>query len=741
MVNGKNFLPPVEIWGGIECTVNRVREEYKDQIIRSGHDLRPDDLDRIAATGIRTIRYPVLWERTAPDSLQEPDWRWPDEQLTKLQSLGMNPIIGLVHHGSGPRYGSIETPAFAEGLATYAGMVARRYPWVEYYTPVNEPLTTARFCGLYGLWYPHGRRTEDFLRILFNECKGTVLAMQEIRKVRPDAKLVQTDDLGQTHSASLLKYQADYENHRRWLSFDLLCGKVTPGHPLWKHLLQSGLKEKELSFFWQNPCPPDILGINYYLTSERFLDDKTEDYPPHLAGGNGRHAYVDTEAIRIPEVKMEGAANLLKQAWDRYRIPLAITEVHLGCTREDHMRWFYHVWQSVRHLPGEGIDLKAITTWALLGSFDWDSLLVENRGYYEPGLLDLRSPEPRPTGLARVVTDIITKGNSEHPVLEGKGWWQREDRWIRGTRRSNRICGTTESYTEGRLILITGASGTLGRAFGRICTSRGIAFRLLSRAEMDITDPVMIRELLDEVKPWAVINTAGYVKAGQAEIEPERCYRENHFGAVQLAKACRDSDISYLTFSSDLVFSGHKGSPYLESDPAEPEGVYGASKAAAEKDVLALLPPALIIRTSAFFGPWDEYNFAATALRQLAAGEPFEAPAHIRVSPTYVPDLVNACLDLLLDGAQGIWHLANPGNVSWADFARMVALQAGMPEKMVEAWYKRQVKSTVRLPVQNTVLASEKAWLLPPLGHAIERYIRDAVILRTVSEEKQIQMV
>jgi hypothetical protein len=94
MVNGKNSIRPVEVWGGIECTVNRVKDEYLDQVIRSGHEGRPDDLERIAATGIRTLRYPVLWERTAPQSLSSPDWRWPDQQLARLRELGITPIRG-----------------------------------------------------------------------------------------------------------------------------------------------------------------------------------------------------------------------------------------------------------------------------------------------------------------------------------------------------------------------------------------------------------------------------------------------------------------------------------------------------------------------------------------------------------------------------------------------------------------------------------------------------------------------
>src|SRR3954468_12219723 len=132
------FAP--ELWGGLECTVHRVRDQYFSQRERNGHAERLRDLQRFASLGIRAIRYPVLWERTAPDGLDSADWRWPDERLGELQRLGIQPIVGLVHYGSGPRHTSLMDADFADKLAVYAGAVAQRYPWVEYYTPVNEPL-------------------------------------------------------------------------------------------------------------------------------------------------------------------------------------------------------------------------------------------------------------------------------------------------------------------------------------------------------------------------------------------------------------------------------------------------------------------------------------------------------------------------------------------------------------------------------------------------------------------------
>ena len=124
----------------------------------------------------------MLWERTAPHGLETADWSWPDERLGRLRELGIRPIAGLVHHGSGPRDTNLLDPLFPEKLAAYAGAVAARYPWLDAYTPVNEPLTTARFSGLYGVWYPHGRDGQTLLRTLITECRATVEAMRAIRR-------------------------------------------------------------------------------------------------------------------------------------------------------------------------------------------------------------------------------------------------------------------------------------------------------------------------------------------------------------------------------------------------------------------------------------------------------------------------------------------------------------------------------------------------------------------------------
>jgi dTDP-4-dehydrorhamnose reductase len=722
---------PLEIWAGLECTVNRVGDEYFDQLERNGHGTRLEDLELFAQLGITAIRYPVLWERIAPNGLENADWSWADVRLRRLQELGICPIVGLVHHGSGPRDTSLVDPAFPEKLAEFARAVAKRYPWVQYYTPVNEPLTTARFSGLYGHWYPHGRDDVTFGRALLMECRGVCLAMQAIRTVNPDAQLVQTDDLGKVYSTPKLNYQAEFENERRWLTFDLLSGRIDSDHPIWDYVRRCGINEHELEFFRQYPCPPNIIGINHYLTSDRFLDEHTEIYPDWTHGGNGQDEYADVEAVRVCAEGAAGIRTLLQEAWERYHIPLAVTEVHVHCTREEQLRWLYEVWSAAQELRNQGVNIRAVTAWALLGTYDWNSLVTRWVGNYESGVFDLRSPQPRPTAIARMLRDLASGCEPNHPLLNIPGWWHRPERLVyppiscSASEDSDELTNNPKSHIPNPKLVsplaIIGARGTLGQAFARLCELRGIPYRLLTRQEMDIANPVSIDATLAELQPWAVINAAGYVRVDDAEHEPENCLRVNTLGAELLATACAKYNLPLVTFSSDLVFNGAVNQPYVETDAIAPLNVYGCSKALAEKRVLQACLTSLVIRTSAFFGPWDEYNFVTIALRQLSAGKYFLAAHDSIISPTYVPDLVHATLDLLIDGETGLWHLANRCEISWADLALLAAKQAGVSVRKLIALPTRELGFVAPRPTYSA-LGSSRGEIMPCLDSAMSRY-------------------
>ena len=714
-------MVPLELWGGVEPTVNRIAGSFHNQLVRSRHWDHPEDLELFAGLGLRTLRHPLLWELVAPNGLKDANWTWFDERLALLKKLGIRPIAGLLHHGSGPTNTSLVSDNFAPGLEAFARACAERYPWIDDYTPVNEPLTTARFSALYGAWYPHAKDDGLFCSALVNQCKATVLAMKQIRAVNPFARLIQTEDLGLVTTTPALAKSGEFENERRWLSFDLLCGRIDRTHMFWPWL-QKGVTQAELEFFLENPCPPDVQGINYYITSDRTLDENLELYPEEYHGGNAHMRYADIESVRT-QVGIAGHEALLKETWDRYSIPLAITEVHLDATREDQLRWLDQAWKAAEQLREQAVDVRAVTVWALLGAFDWNSLLTRQTGYYEPGAFDLRAPRPRPTALARMAKALATEGSFDHPVLDEPGWWQREERSSHDRRGHAALFHGNSRYRNrpGRPLLITGATGTLGQAFAHACELRGLGHKLLSHSQLDIADPRAVTVVLEQLHPWAIINAAGYGKVRDAELDPQRCLRENTYGPAVLAAAAEERDLPLVTFSSDLVFDGVSERPYVESDPVSPQTIYGFTKAEAERRVLQACQRGLVVRTSAFFGPWDPHNFVTRTAQQLRRGQAIHVTAGEFVSPTYVPDLVRITFDLLLDEAWGVWHLANVGMVSWSEFGKHVAKALSLSTNLVV-----EDAPWVTPPRPRCLaLTSERGQLMPNLENAFERYLEE----------------
>ena len=746
--------PSLQLWGGVEPTINRVGDEYFNQLERNGHCERLSDFDEFARIGLRTLRFPILWEQVAPDSPDECDWSRTDAQLRRLQELGIKPIAGLVHHGSGPRHTSLVDPQFPEKLAAFARAVAIRYPWIDAYTPVNEPLTTARFSGLYGHWYPHGRDEQTFARCLVNQCRGVVLAMRAIREVNSDAALMQTDDLGKTYSTPKLQYQADFDNERRWTTWDLLTGTLHPNRRMWGHLLSVGIGEDELAAFQEIPCPPDVIGVNHYITSERFLDDNLDTHPPETHGGNWADRYADVAAVRVRREGVAGTEGVLREAWQRYGLPLAVTEAHIGCTREEQLRWFMEVWRGAEKLRASGIDVRAVTVWSLLGSFDWNSLLTRRDGVYEPGVYDLRGGSLRPTALAHMVDELAHGRRFEHPVLDTTGWWRRSVRMLtppprnaEGDSPESGACiadlplarATSFSIKRsdplaGRPILITGGTGRLARGFVRAAELRGLSYRLYSHAQLDITDERAVAAAVKSAAPWAIINCAGFSNVDEAERNERGCSRVNTHGAATLARVCAATGIPLVTFSSDHVFDGTKVEPYFESDEPCALNVYGTSKLLAERLVLTACPRALVIRPGKLFGPLEDGDYLRDGLRAIARGERVQVENDILLSVTYLPDLVHATLDLLVDSESGVWHLANTGAVTPEQFLLAAADIAQLDANRIDGVPFWQLNRAA-LRSRNRALQSERGQLLPPLADALQRYWHETPPIRKEADE------
>lgn len=635
----------MQIWGGIECSINRVGDTYYDQLQLTGHLNRLSDLNLICNLGISKIRYPLLWERHMPENDGDAQWGSAELRMQYLRTRNVEVIAGLVHHGSGPSYANINDPSFPEGLAEYAKKVALKFPWINYYTPVNEPLTTARFCGMYGLWYPHQKDSLAFLNMLIQQCKATIMAMQAIRTVNSSAKLVFTEDLSFTHSTAQLGYQADFENQRRWLSIDLICGKVTPVHPLYEYILNCGIDSSELIYFIDNQLPPDILGFNYYITSERYLDHQKNLYPKHTHGGNEREDYADVEAVRCSNAQLQGAEKLLRQAWEKYHLPLAMTEVHLQCSREDQLRWLQASWNTANRLKTQGIDIRAITSWALIGASGWDQLLTCLPGNYESGAFEVRSGMLRATALAKMIRGFAYGRPYEHPVLGGSGWWENDSRVLYGN-IPKRLC--TPKRSERPLLFISGDEELMTQFFS-ICSERDIYGKAITLDVADDGNIDMLNKLISSLDPWGIIN--GFDANNECAVhKPDHKIMDVNT-IFNLAVICFENDIKLLNFSSN--FTTDKLSDIYSVQGVNYFSVNWTAKSKFDEQLMVLNPNVLILRPAILINTLNP-----------------DLEIELALCNNIFSNAVKRGIDFMIDDETGIWYSDDNDIYNWSELTR-----------------------------------------------------------------------
>jgi dTDP-4-dehydrorhamnose reductase len=404
------------------------------------------------------------------------------------------------------------------------------------------------------------------------------------------------------------------------------------------------------------------------------------------------------------------------------------------------------VWRGAERLRAEGVAVRAVTVWSLLGAFDWNSLLTRDDGFYESGAYDLRGGTPRTTAIAHMIDEIAHCGDFDHPTLAVPGWWRRSVRMLSPAAaatecvpaisvvEANTTTPNAAARLPGRPIVITGATGRLAQGFIRAAELRGLAYRLFSHAELDITDEAAVEQALHRFDAWAVINCAGYSRVDDAERNQQLCMQANTRGAATLAHVCARSGTPLVTFSSDHVFDGTKREPYLETDEPFALNVYGRSKLLAERQVLAAFPDALVVRPGKVFAPLESDDFIRNSLRAIARGERVRVENDIRVSGTYLPDLVHATLDLLIDSERGVWHLANSGAVTPEQFLIAAADAAHLDGGQIDGAPTWRLNRPALRP-RYRALGSERGQLLPPLEDAIARYCRESPEIREVPGE------
>ena len=252
------------------------------------------------------------------------------------------------------------------------------------------------------------------------------------------------------------------------------------------------------------------------------------------------------------------------------------------------------------------------------------------------------------------------------------------------------------------MILLLGAAGQLGTACRRLLGAEALP---LTRRELDLSDPPAVRPALASYQPEAIVNCAAYTAVDRAEDEEELAHRVNALAVEELARFAADRRVPLVTFSTDYVFDGTAGHPYVESDPPHPLNAYGRSKLAGEEAAVAVWPKTLVIRSSWIISGTHP-NFVATIIRKARDGTVRVVDDQQGI-PTVAEDLAAASLQALQAGVTAVLHLTNQGPTTWFGLAHRAVELAGLDPSRVEPCSSSDFPTKARRPTYS-VLGSER---------------------------------
>lgn len=352
------------VWAvGIENTFvpqtragHRRLDEYE---LMDHYRLWREDIDRVADLGVKSLRYGIPWYRVNP-APGVFDWSWTDEVLDYLvNTKGLTPIVDLMHYGT-PLWldNHFVNASYPNRVAEYASAFAERYrSMIRHYTPLNEPGVTAAFCGRDGRWPPYLKGDDGFVKILLALIRGMSQTAEALRAARSDTVLVHVEDVGIEFAASSdLIDLAAASQARRLLPLDLACGLVGPDHPFHGWLLQHGASEFELHELVARSPRWDVLGVNFYPWSNRRFAHRRNG-----TVGIGRDPSSDGIAL----------APLLRMVYDRYQVPLMITETSSNGNHAQRARWMDGTLSAVRQTRDEGIPVLGYTWFPMFTMIEW----------------------------------------------------------------------------------------------------------------------------------------------------------------------------------------------------------------------------------------------------------------------------------------------------------------------------------------------------------------------------------
>jgi dTDP-4-dehydrorhamnose reductase len=281
-----------------------------------------------------------------------------------------------------------------------------------------------------------------------------------------------------------------------------------------------------------------------------------------------------------------------------------------------------------------------------------------------------------------------------------------------------------------RKVVIFGGAGQLGVELCREFGKRGWVVQPFDRKTLNIADEARIETAIANADAELVINAAAYNQVDIAEKEPGVAYQTNALAVRNIAMACRQSGAQLVHYSTDYVFDGTKGSPYIETDVPHPLGAYAVSKLAGEFYAQAYLTNPLVIRTSGVFGPGGMFtprgNFVEVMLRMAKANTPIRMLQDHAASPTYAPALASRTADMVEKKIGGLFHIGGGETVSWYAYAKLIFDLAGLSPAL-QATDEREYRTPARRPkvsaLSNSKMESMGIPPMPPFNEAVRAYL------------------